>query len=144
MAALSRVSLLAVCFGTATCTAVGTAVGTAARHPVVTTSDGAYEGRTDSQLGISYFLGMRYAEPPLGGLRFREAQQVQPWAGTRDASNFGAACLQNFTASHSIADPEGIDVSEDCLFINIWRPHGERNCAEDESLPILVHSTCRA
>ena len=61
-------------------------------HPVVSTSDGMYEGRNAA--GVDRFLGMRYAAAPVGALRFREAQPVQQWTGTRDATGFGAACVQ--------------------------------------------------
>jgi len=66
------------------------------------------------------FLGIPYAAPPVGDLRWRTPQPPTEWTGVRKALNFGASCMQN---------PESVCVvgyggtpSEDCLFLNVYTP----------------------
>ena len=88
-------------------------------RPVVNTLLGSLEGV--ALLGdADAFLGVPYATPPTGGLRFMRAHPRAAWEGTRDASEYGAACVQHLT--NSIPDPENFTMSEDCLFLNVWRP----------------------
>lgn len=69
------------------------------------------------------WLGVPFAAPPLGDLRWRVPQPVIPWEGTRDASAFGPACMQ----------ADDIPKSEDCLTLNIWRPAN----AGPDPLPVM-------
>lgn len=80
--------------------------------PVVNMSDGPVRGVEDA--GVLRFLGIPYASPPVGELRWRPPTAVTPWATVRDATRFGSSCVQS-------ADFEGPG-SEDCLFLNIWTP----------------------
>jgi len=57
------------------------------------------------------FKGIPFAAPPVGALRWREPAPVKPWTGVRDATAFSARCMQS-----------GTDVSEDCLYLNVWTP----------------------
>ncbi len=75
--------------------------------------------------GVRYWLGIPFAAPPVGQLRWREPQAVIPWAGIKKAQSFAPACAQNTTW---VADPK----SEDCLYLNIWSPKNANN------LPVLV------
>ncbi len=61
--------------------------------------------------GGAVFKGIPFAAPPVGDLRWREPMPVKPWTGVREATNFGARCMQG-----------GAGVSEDCLYINVWTP----------------------
>ena len=77
--------------------------------PAVTISTGSLQG---SALGAgAVFKGIPFAAPPVGDLRWREPMPVKPWSGVRDASKFGSRCMQS-----------GQDVSEDCLYLNVWAP----------------------
>ena len=73
---------------------------------------------------VEAFLGIPYAEPPLGSLRWRPPRSPAPWAGTRAADHFSASCMQRprsagpWTPEYRPAGP----LSEDCLSINIWTP----------------------
>lgn len=69
------------------------------------------------------FKGIPYAAPPVGNLRWRVPQPVQPWSDVRIADKFGAECMQT--------DP--VLKSEDCLFLNVWKP-----AASDQPLPVMV------
>src|SRR5262249_12577203 len=62
------------------------------------------------------FLGIPYAAPPVGKLRWKAPQSPKPWLGIRDASQFGSSCPQN-------PSPFGLaSTNEDCLYINVYTP----------------------
>jgi para-nitrobenzyl esterase len=71
----------------------------------------------------SAWLGVPYAQPPVGTLRFRAPAPVQPWHGERDATRFAPAAPQ-FMADSPVAEPmiKKVGTSEDCLYLNIWSP----------------------
>jgi para-nitrobenzyl esterase len=66
---------------------------------------------------VQIFRGVPYAQPPVGGLRFRAPHPPLPWTGVRDATNFAAAATQPRN--------DGFPQSEDCLYLNIWAPTGK-------------------
>lgn len=74
--------------------------------------------------------GIPYAAPPVGANRWREPQPVAPWAGVREATEFGPKCVQ--TAPDT---SEATGGSEDCLTVNVWRPDGE---APPGGFPVMV------
>ncbi|TFY65781.1 hypothetical protein EVG20_g5307 [Dentipellis fragilis] len=75
------------------------------------------------------WLGIPYAEPPVGTLRFKAPVSItKPFSGIQNATSFGDACPQ--PPSDSLGAPTG----EDCLFINVWRPAGT---SADAKLPVL-------
>lgn len=66
-----------------------------ARTPAVETTAGAVVGKIESlPLGKAAFeyLGIPYAEPPVGDLRFTPPKPARPWSGIRDATSYGKAC----------------------------------------------------
>lgn len=77
------------------------------------------------------FLGIPYAEPPLGKKRFRRAEPKEPWAGIFDASSYPNACFQYVDNSYpgfhgsEMWNPNR-EMSEDCLYLNIWVPSSQR------------------
>ncbi|OQR79460.1 neuroligin-4 [Tropilaelaps mercedesae] len=82
------------------------------------------------------YLGIPYAEPPLGYNRFRDPQPIQ-FRGNVEAKKFRAACLQhtNFTGA-----TKGIDyVSEDCLYLNIYTPRDEVNRGQRYAVMVYLH-----
>jgi para-nitrobenzyl esterase len=79
------------------------------------------------------FLGIPYAAPPIGNLRWKLPKDHARWFAPLDATRFGNHCPQ-------VASIFGVaSVTEDCLFLNIFAPNGE---AEEEkksrSLPVMV------
>ncbi len=89
----------------------------AATGPVVDVTGGKVRGTTLAMGGAAY-LGIPYARPPVGALRWREPMPVEPWSGERDASAQGPPCVQN---PHFM--PTAKEVSrEDCLYLNVWTP----------------------
>ena len=95
--------------------------------PVVTTPLGAVRGvRAD---GVDSFLGLRYAQAPVGELRWKPPVPVARWQGTLSATKYGNRC----PASASGNGPESL--TEDCLFLNVQRPASAKPGA---SLPVYV------
>jgi len=75
--------------------------------------------------GAKAFLGIPYAQPPVGDLRWRPPVPASGWAETRDATAYGASCYQAPPAlfgpytEEFVASPP---FSENCLFLNVWAP----------------------
>jgi para-nitrobenzyl esterase len=78
--------------------------------------------------GVHAFLGVPYAEPPVGALRWRSPVPIAPWAQPRDATKFGGSAPQ---FSPLMTDIPAQD--EDCLYLNIWTPR-----LQGAPLPVLV------
>ncbi|CAD7738853.1 Para-nitrobenzyl esterase [Xanthomonas hydrangeae] len=86
-----------------------------ARADVVQTDAGALRGVRSAQGRV--FLGVPFAAPPVGALRFRAPQAAPAWKGVRDATQAGPACLPR----HRFGQKQ---VSEDCLTLNVYAPPG--------------------
>lgn len=99
--------------------------------PTVQTENGVLRGVTEGE--VTSFKGIRFAAPPVGEYRWRPPQPVSNWEGVRDATEYGANCAQAGwgAAPGTIADGS----SEDCLFLNIWKPAGVE---EGSNLPVMV------
>ncbi|MBW8303968.1 MAG: carboxylesterase family protein, partial [Brevundimonas sp.] len=85
-------------------------------------------GRGVTAHAVTVFRGIPYAAPPVGWRRWRPPAEAPRWRGTRDATQFGAACHQPTARGTSIyAAAEAPTMSEDCLFLNVWAPEGVRD-----------------
>ena len=82
--------------------------------PVVRVATGLLQGTRSG--GVESFLGIPYAQPPVGALRWRPPQPATPWPGVRAATAYGNRC----PALASTNGPES--TTEDCLFLNVQRP----------------------
>jgi para-nitrobenzyl esterase len=99
--------------------------------PVVRVDAGALAGvATD---GVESFKGIPFAAPPVGDLRWRAPQPITPWQGVRAANRFSDDCMQE--PFPGIAAPLGAPLSENCLYLNVWRPAGAKLGAR---LPVMV------
>jgi para-nitrobenzyl esterase len=88
--------------------------------------------------GVASFKGIPYAAPPVGDLRWRPPQPAAPWTGVREAVDFGADCMQGRFGPPPAATPGAPPPrvpSEDCLFLNVWRPASATSGAK---LPVMV------
>ena len=85
---------------------------TAASTITIKTPAGILRGA--EQDGMRSFLGVPYAQAPVGELRWRAPQPLPAWSTSRDALQFGAECMQGQRAQAAVA------MSEDCLFLNVW------------------------
>ena len=86
--------------------------------------------------GVETFKGIPYAAPPVGDLRWRPTQPAAPWTGVRQAAEFGAECMQGrFGPPPPPGAPPQPAPSEDCLFLNVWRPASAPATAK---LPVMV------
>jgi para-nitrobenzyl esterase len=84
---------------------------------VVRTDDGAVRGMASG--GAREFLGIPYAAPPVGRLRWRPPQPAARWQGIRDATRVGSQCAQPGGAI--LSDPTASS-SENCLYLNVYTP----------------------
>ena len=91
---------------------------------VVETPAGKLRGLVSEDLNV--FKGIAYALPPLGANRWKPPVPIPAWKGVRDATQFGAACVQPKPRAGSIYADEPPVMSEDCLFLNIWSPKSAR------------------
>ena len=80
--------------------------------------------------GDKEWLGIPYAAPPVGDLRWAPPQPHAPWTTTLQATAFGSECLQGIPPAFPVGG------SEDCLFVNVVRPPG---AVSSSGLPVLVH-----
>ena len=103
---------------------------------IVLTKSGKIRGKTLDVLGtkVNTFLGIPYGEPPTGKLRFRHTVPVKSWNDVRNATRLPPACIQpEYTQKLFPVKILQWDMSEDCLFMNIWSP-----ITNETSLPVMV------
>lgn len=97
--------------------------------PLAKTLNGTYRGRYVPEWDQDLFLGMPFAQPPTGQLRFRWPQSLNTsFSGVRDAVEYGDAPMQVMSSYYP-----GGNMSEDCLTVNVVRPTGDY-----KDLPVLV------
>jgi len=118
--ALAAAALLALCV-------------TASADPLtVKTADGKVHGKTINDGKVRAWLGIPYAAPPVGDLRWKSPEPAAKWKGERDATKFGAHCAQNAVFADMIFQDSG--GSEDCLFLNVYAP---ATADENSKLPVM-------
>lgn len=87
--------------------------------------------------GVGEFLGIPYAKPPVGALRWQPPQPAAPWQGVRQATQFGAFCPQ--PQRGVFASPSS---TEDCLFLNVFTPDAQPKSGAQPKpagqLPVMV------
>lgn len=90
---------------------------------------------------INQFLGIPYAQPPVGKLRFRRPRPiVEKWSEPKDANNWPNGCIQ-FTEHPFVKVTEkhvkNNNTSEDCLYLQVWSPEVEV-ASEEKLRPVIV------
>lgn len=87
--------------------------------------------------GVISFKGVPFAAPPVGEYRWRPPQPTPKWEGVRQATEFGRNCMQGRGGPPPAARPGAPAAqgpSEDCLYLNVWRPAG----STARNLPVMV------
>lgn len=88
------------------------------------------------------WLGIPYAAPPVGSLRWRAPQRSDSWSDTLDALDYGSPCVQLANPYGGVAFGEEGDLvgEEDCLTLNVWAPHFDTDAVptEENRLPVMV------
>ncbi|KAH9178044.1 carotenoid ester lipase precursor [Lactarius sanguifluus] len=138
-----RALLIAICAATAT---VSASPAIYATPPIVTLDRGKFIGTAAD--GVNKFLGIPFAKPPVGDLRFRLPQALGPFSATHNVTAFGLSCPQQAT---TLAIPNGLPQEtvdyltsgsgttiidgEDCLTLNVFVPAHARYGSR---LPVVV------
>lgn len=85
------------------------------------TTSGQIEGKANESQKILAWEGVRFAKPPVGDLRWKAPRELESWTGVKETKKSGSVCTQ------------GSSGSEDCLFMNIYRPD-----TVEKNLPVYV------
>lgn len=104
----------------------------AQKGPQITVAEGTLEGKTLPS-GINSYLGIPFAQPPVGKLRWVAPQPPQKWTGIRAATSFGNNAMQKKVFGDMVFRSK--KMSEDCLYLNVWAPVKK----SAEKLPVLVY-----
>jgi para-nitrobenzyl esterase len=113
----------------------GLMASAATASPQVKVAEGRLQGITlPAPVPVTAYLGIPYAAPPVGPLRWKPPQPAPRWSGLRNADRFGARCMQKpLFADMMFRSPEP---SEDCLTLNVWAPAGAKTGSK---LPVLFY-----
>uniref|UniRef100_D3ZGK7 Carboxylic ester hydrolase n=3 Tax=Rattus norvegicus TaxID=10116 RepID=D3ZGK7_RAT len=114
--------------------------------PVVDTTKGKVLGKYVSLEGftqpVAVFLGVPFAKPPLGSLRFAPPEPAEPWSFVKNTTTYPPMCSQDGVVGKLLADmlstgKENIplEFSEDCLYLNIYSP---ADLTKNSRLPVMV------
>ncbi|HMD77420.1 MAG TPA: carboxylesterase family protein [Terracidiphilus sp.] len=124
--------LKAVCALVMAGLALGLATTVYADSLKVKTAQGKVRGKTINDGKVKAFLGLPYAAPPVGDLRWKAPEPPVRWKGERDATQFGAHCAQGHVFDDMIFQDSAN--SEDCLFLNVYSPAGAK---AKSKLPVM-------
>lgn len=96
----------------------------------IATDSGPIHGKESGDGKVRIFLGIPFAAPPVGPLRWKPPQPVAPWKDVKETTAFGPRCMQpDVMKSVTFRDP---GPSEDCLTLNVWAPK------DAAKLPVMV------
>ncbi len=107
---------------------------------VVHTQAGDVSGVPGALANVTVFKGIPYAAPPVGDLRWKEPQDVEPWEGVRACDTYAPAAIQPPYSQFLMRPgsdfyPAGApEQSEDCLYLNVTTPA----VSADEKLPVMI------
>jgi para-nitrobenzyl esterase len=99
---------------------------------VIKTDKGKVQGKMSVDGQARDFLGIPFAAPPVGPLRWKPPQPASKWHGVRQATSFGSRCMQHEHFDDMLFRDPG--ESEDCLTLNVWAPAAKSKA----KLPVMV------
>ncbi|KAJ0029492.1 hypothetical protein NQD34_004489 [Periophthalmus magnuspinnatus] len=111
--------------------------------PVLSLKNGRIRGEVVTVKGtdrrVKQYLGIPFAQPPVGPLRLAAPQEAQPWDGERDCTTQPPMCIQDPQIVVNVSKTMSMhfdtpDISEDCLYLNVYTPEG---AAQEDRLPVL-------
>ena len=106
----------------------------------VKTADGPVIGIDSKVAGVRAYLGVPFAAPPIGGLRWRSPQPVTAWTTPRPATAFGPSLCRRRVRATVVLTREVLSYppfGEDCLYLNVWT--GARSAAERRPVMVWIH-----
>ncbi|KAF7650791.1 hypothetical protein LDENG_00120570, partial [Lucifuga dentata] len=112
--------------------------------PVVSVKHGQVKGEYVTVKGterrVKQYLGIPFAQPPVGPLRLAAPQDAEPWEGKRDGTQQPSMCIQNPDLIVQVSQIMSVqymppDLSEDCLYLNVYTP---AEAARGDKLPVMV------
>lgn len=110
---------------------VGILAAQSEQHPILKIQSGLLEGiHFGASPNSAAFLGVPYAAPPIGELRWKPPQPEPKWSGPRKADNFGSPCAQLPARWFTY-----IEGNEDCLYLNVWTADVRRVA----NRPVLIY-----
>jgi para-nitrobenzyl esterase len=107
----------------------------AANDLQVKTDHGKVEGKLAADGKVRVFLGIPYAAPPVGNLRWRAPQPPAKWKDVKSVTAYGPRCMQPALYADMVFHDPGN--SEDCLSLNVWTPAPAKS-AKNAKLPVMV------
>ncbi len=140
---------IVLAFMMASCATQNSSCKSVRKDPLVKTNYGILSGSYSDDGNVERFAGIPYAKPPVGELRWKEPQKLEAWNGVRKAKDFAPIAYQKrynkflvriysklfFHDAYGFREYNA-DMSEDCLYLNVWRPAG---VSESENLPVFVY-----
>lgn len=114
----------------------------------VSVTGGEIQGIMSDDGAVEIYAGIPFAAPPVGLLRWKEPQDVIPWDGVYKADHFAPMAMQvqnsaffnflmNLYTHQETSRTYDAPMSEDCLYLNVWKPAGAENMGGN--LPVLVY-----
>ncbi|XP_007906075.1 pyrethroid hydrolase Ces2e isoform X2 [Callorhinchus milii] len=109
--------------------------------PIVPVTGGLIQGGMEEiqKVKVFFYLGIPFAEPPVGPLRFTYPKDPKPWKGVRNTTQHAPKCLQELVNDDDDDDESPpLRISEDCLYLDVYTPELNTDLHNYNPLPVIV------